>query len=344
MSLLTFVIILILIAIAVITVIFALASLTITIGSISENSSSRREKQVDRISGRIESRYSKEFPLIDDHGYKDVTVYVSSKGLYYHVLMISPSYYSDSIEANSEKAAVEIFLRNHNQLSLSNKIRVSYFNYPVQSAVHDLRVSTVFRTLFVLASIGLIAYAFIEKQYQSLFGVLVTIPLARFFKSRVIAVSSQYSASKEDINNLRKKTHITGNSIKIEGKRVIYVDPFHIDGEPKDADIVLITHPYGKYYSPEDIQKILKNDTEIVVPKGAKKTVKQALRKASVNGHLSDGYYSFKYRGIQVIGTKCFDSPEGIGYIITVDNVRVYLNGHSDFGDELKAGRADIIL
>ena len=37
---------------------------------------------------------------------------------------------------------------------------------------------------------------------------------------------------------------------------VIYVDPFHIKGEPRDADLILVTHPHFDHFSEEDIAKL----------------------------------------------------------------------------------------
>ena len=37
---------------------------------------------------------------------------------------------------------------------------------------------------------------------------------------------------------------------------VIYIDPFQMKEEPKDADFVLITHDHYNHLSPEDIGKV----------------------------------------------------------------------------------------
>lgn len=48
--------------------------------------------------------------------------------------------------------------------------------------------------------------------------------------------------------------------------KVIYFDPFKLNNELiKDADIIFISHPHYDHFSPEDILKIKKEDTKIVV-------------------------------------------------------------------------------
>ena len=56
-------------------------------------------------------------------------------------------------------------------------------------------------------------------------------------------------------------------SIKFNGEKIIYFDPFKIEKEYHDADIIFITHSHYDHFSEEDIQKVKKLDTKIVVTK-----------------------------------------------------------------------------
>ena len=60
----------------------------------------------------------------------------------------------------------------------------------------------------------------------------------------------------------------TRSSIKITGTKTIYFDPLDIEGMPCDADIVFVTHEHWDHFSPDDIKKVLKKDTQIIVPSG----------------------------------------------------------------------------
>ena len=66
---------------------------------------------------------------------------------------------------------------------------------------------------------------------------------------------------------LKKITVFTQNSIRVDssiGK--IYIDPFRMNETPKDADYILVTHDHYDHFNPEDILKVSKGDSILVVP------------------------------------------------------------------------------
>ena len=57
------------------------------------------------------------------------------------------------------------------------------------------------------------------------------------------------------------------SSIRISKNKVIYIDPFKIDKDYNDADIVFITHDHFDHYSEEDIDKVINEiQPKIAVP------------------------------------------------------------------------------
>lgn len=56
------------------------------------------------------------------------------------------------------------------------------------------------------------------------------------------------------------------SSIRIKSDKVVYFDPFKINDESHDADIIFITHDHFDHFSIEDIKKIEKEDTVYVIP------------------------------------------------------------------------------
>lgn len=56
------------------------------------------------------------------------------------------------------------------------------------------------------------------------------------------------------------------SSIRIKSDKVVYFDPFKINEESHDADIIFITHDHFDHFSIEDIKKIEKEDTVYVIP------------------------------------------------------------------------------
>ncbi|MHA2351712.1 MAG: MBL fold metallo-hydrolase [Candidatus Thorarchaeota archaeon] len=58
-----------------------------------------------------------------------------------------------------------------------------------------------------------------------------------------------------------------GVMIEFSGVR-IYVDPLYLPSNYTElpADVILVTHPHGDHYSPQDIEDIMTNDTLFVCP------------------------------------------------------------------------------
>ena len=54
-------------------------------------------------------------------------------------------------------------------------------------------------------------------------------------------------------------TNITVNtqsSIRIDGSKVLYFDPFQITSQSHDADLVFITHSHYDHFDPESVSKV----------------------------------------------------------------------------------------
>ena len=54
------------------------------------------------------------------------------------------------------------------------------------------------------------------------------------------------------------------SSIRMNRGKIIYIDPYKIEQNYKDADIIFITHNHYDHYSKEDIDKVKKEETIIV--------------------------------------------------------------------------------
>ena len=59
----------------------------------------------------------------------------------------------------------------------------------------------------------------------------------------------------------------TQNSIRIRNRKgTIYIDPFQMNETPNDADYLFITHEHYDHYSPDDIKKVVGDNTVLVIP------------------------------------------------------------------------------
>ena len=66
----------------------------------------------------------------------------------------------------------------------------------------------------------------------------------------------------------------TQSSIKIILDKIIYFDPFKIEEETHDADVIFVTHAHHDHFDPDSINKISNDNTIIVAPK----TMEQDLK------------------------------------------------------------------
>ena len=141
------------------------------------------------------------------------------------------------------------------------------------------------------------------------------------------------------------------SSIKINEEKVIYVDPFKIDKNYNDADIIFITHDHYDHYSEEDIDKVKKADTVIVAPE---ELLTKLLRKGfrqdyiiTVDPDEEDMVEGIKFETVAAYNTnKQFHPKENgwVGYIIEIKGVRYYIAGDTDITEENKKVKCDVAI
>lgn len=140
------------------------------------------------------------------------------------------------------------------------------------------------------------------------------------------------------------------SSIKMlnDGK-VIYIDPYQINENSMDADIILVTHSHYDHYSEEDIKKIKKEDTTIVIPKGM---FQQVLKLGFLESNIVEvkPNASYQVKGIYFETVPSYNvnksyhvkENEWVGYIIVRDNLRYYIAGDTDVTEESKKVFCDV--
>lgn len=146
--------------------------------------------------------------------------------------------------------------------------------------------------------------------------------------------------------NIRVLTH---SSIKITGEATVYVDPFQIVDAENNADIILITHDHFDHFSPEDIAKVIKSDTILVVPKKMEKQASSIPCDEIITVEPGEQ----KQVGKIMIETvpaynplKPFH-PKGagwVGYLIEMGDVKIYVAGDTDITKENKEVVCDVAL
>lgn len=132
------------------------------------------------------------------------------------------------------------------------------------------------------------------------------------------------------------------SSIRIAGEKIVYIDPWQIAGEPHDADLILVTHDHHDHYSPEDIEKLTKPGTILVVPESM---ADQASQARTVRPGEK---YTFCGVPVETVAAynvgRPFHSAERkyVGYIVTLEGVRYYIAGDTDKIPENETVRCDV--
>lgn len=149
--------------------------------------------------------------------------------------------------------------------------------------------------------------------------------------------------------NLTVNAH---SSIRIQdGNRVIYIDPFQIKKETHDADFILITHDHYDHFSPEDIVKVAKPDTILVVPgtmMGKAREVAGSVGDIRMVKQDESGDISgLTYETIPAynVGKNFHQKNAGwVGYILTLGGKRIYIAGDTDRNSDNEKVKCDIAL
>ena len=141
------------------------------------------------------------------------------------------------------------------------------------------------------------------------------------------------------------------NSIRIKSDvGTIYIDPFKIDDETHDADFILITHDHYDHFSSEDIAKVKKDDTVLVVPeKMEAKAVKESGIK-EIETVKPGTYHEIGNLELETIPAYNLLKPfhpkaaGWVGYILKINGKRIYIAGDTDATKEAKEVICDIAL
>ena len=139
------------------------------------------------------------------------------------------------------------------------------------------------------------------------------------------------------------------SSIRINKEKIIYIDPFEINKNYNDADIIFITHDHYDHYSEEDIDKVIGENTTIVIPEELlTKLLKKGIQKSAIITVEPNKEYmiqGIKFETIPAYNTnKAFHPKENewVGYVIEIQGSKYYIAGDTDITEENKKVKCDI--
>lgn len=141
------------------------------------------------------------------------------------------------------------------------------------------------------------------------------------------------------------------NGIKINSSKIIYFDPFKVDKNYNDADIVFITHSHYDHLSIADIKKVSKKTTFFVIPE----TIEKDVISLGIN---KDNIITVKVYDKQSVEGITFETVPSynvskpmhpkknkwVGYIVEVEGKRIYVCGDTDAIYEGKKVKCDIVI
>lgn len=134
-----------------------------------------------------------------------------------------------------------------------------------------------------------------------------------------------------------------GFLIKGSGKAIV-IDPFQVK-QCEPADVILVTHEHYDHCSPEDIQKVREASTVIVTEADSAKKLSGDVRVVQPGDKLT-------VSGIQIEAVPAYNTNKNfhpkqngwLGFVLTVDGVRIYHAGDTDLIPEMDSIKADIAL
>ena len=134
-----------------------------------------------------------------------------------------------------------------------------------------------------------------------------------------------------------------GFLIKGDGKAIV-IDPFQVK-QCEPADIILISHEHYDHCSPEDVNKIRKDSTVIV-------TEAQSAAKLAGDVRVVQPGDKLTVSGIPIEAVPSYNTNKSfhpkekgwLGFIVTVEGVRIYHAGDTDRIPEMASFQVDIAL
>lgn len=149
------------------------------------------------------------------------------------------------------------------------------------------------------------------------------------------------------INGIECLGHST---IKItKASKIIYIDPYNLKEEAKDADIIFITHSHYDHYSPQDIRKIINEKTIIVITEDLYSEVQElGITKENIIAVKPNETYIISNINVSTVPAyninKKFHPKDNkwVGYILTLDGVKYYIAGDTDINEDNRKVKCDV--
>ncbi len=141
------------------------------------------------------------------------------------------------------------------------------------------------------------------------------------------------------------------SSVRIDcGHLKVYVDPYLLKESPHDADVILLTHDHYDHFSPEDAAKVSHGRTIYVAPNSCEQSLTDFGISYDDIVFMKPGD-AIEAAGLEIEAVRAYNpdkqfhprSNGWLGYVITVDGIRVYVTGDTDSTPETDEVECDIV-
>ena len=140
------------------------------------------------------------------------------------------------------------------------------------------------------------------------------------------------------------------SSIKIVKDKIIYFDPYKMDKEFHDADIIFITHDHYDHFDINSIKKVMSDKTYIVIPETLSNSVSEIFDSEKIKVVLPFNDYVVDDISFSTIPSyninKQFHpkSNNWLGYLVNIDNKTYYIMGDTDDIPEARNVSCDVLF
>ena len=139
------------------------------------------------------------------------------------------------------------------------------------------------------------------------------------------------------------------NCIRFKKEKIIYTDPFQLNSEYQDADIILITHSHYDHFSEEDIEKVKSKNTIICVTEDLQDRA-LALGFSKENIILVKPNQTYAILGIEIKTIPAYNTNKKfhpkennwVGYLLNLQGKVYYVAGDTDITEENKITHCDV--
>ena len=139
----------------------------------------------------------------------------------------------------------------------------------------------------------------------------------------------------------------TQSCIRISLDKILYFDPYKINEEKHDADIIFITHDHYDHFDIDSINNVKNDNTVVVAPASMRNDVDNISFKDYI---YLNPYDEIKIGNIIVSTVPSYNinksfhpkSNNWLGYIVTYNNIKYYIAGDTDKTSDNEKVKCDI--